>query len=183
MRWWRWCRGAFPASRQGFGAGPAAGGLRQTVAYAVELHLPRVWLHEAHIWYAVELDAPRARPPLPSGFRLLRATRADLPLLERLADANVPQAHDRMDDGADLWFVVEANTGEPVFRVWSFYRTAPVTAARGGVLALPPDVRAFARQRSHRVGPFEHVAITPYGEGLAGWLAGSMTRSQWSTGR
>lgn len=208
-------------------------GVRGTLSHALEVIGPRLNLAEMHIWYAVELDRDRPRPPLPPGFRQLRATQEHLPLLERLA-GDVSQGRTRMESGADLWFVIEEGSGDPVFRVWTFYDQAPVYAAPGGILSMPPGVvnledaitsarvrglgiapagyaavfdqvakeragttmvakppeenapqrramekagfRPFARQRFVRRGPYERVLITPYGEGLAAWLAAEMTR-------
>lgn len=113
-------------------------GLRPVLRRAVEEVVPRIWLHEVHVWYVIRLDQERPRPPLPQGCTLQRATADDLPLLEQLPEPDVTGARRRMAEGHELWLVME--DGRPKFRVWTFYGEAPVYAARGGVLPLRPDV-------------------------------------------
>lgn len=72
-----------------------------------------------------------------SGLELIRAGEKDLPLLNELPTMSEHAARRRMEAGNDLWLVLKGS--QPVFACWIFHRSVPVTATRGGFLALPPD--------------------------------------------
>jgi ribosomal protein S18 acetylase RimI-like enzyme len=94
---------------------------------------------EAHIWLALDLGGARPGRALPDGLVLRRGRDRDLAAVEQLPDAGPVSALRRqLRAGHQLWIVT---TGERVaFACWLQRDTAPVFAARGGTLRLPPGV-------------------------------------------
>jgi ribosomal protein S18 acetylase RimI-like enzyme len=94
---------------------------------------------EAHVWLALRLNAERPRRELPDDMRLRRAQDADLALVEQLPDAAAAAVLRReLRPGHELWIVP---AGERVaFACWLHLEEAPVFAASGGSLRLPPGV-------------------------------------------
>jgi GNAT superfamily N-acetyltransferase len=114
--------------------GPA--GVARIAAYRVRR---LVVVDETHIWLALELGRKRPRRELAEGFVLRRASEADLGAVERLPDVGSAAALRReLARGHDLWLV--AAGGRVAFACWVHHEEAPVFAARGRVLRLPPGV-------------------------------------------
>jgi RimJ/RimL family protein N-acetyltransferase len=102
--------------------------------------LRRVRLHEAHVWYALDLNGERPRRDLPEGLELRRAaTDAELAAIERLPGADpVAILRRGIAGGHELWMVADGD--RPAFACWLQYRRAPLYAARGGSFELPADM-------------------------------------------
>ncbi|MBI3491891.1 MAG: GNAT family N-acetyltransferase [Acidobacteria bacterium] len=112
-----------------------AGTATRVVALAGRSISHALYLQERHVWYALDLTAPRASVDLPDGYALSRARAADLPLLEQLPTIGGHEAAQRHRAGADLWLV---RAGErPAFACWVFRDRTPVLAAPRGWLPLP----------------------------------------------
>ena len=94
-----------------------------------------LYLKEAHHWYELDLKAERPHREIPEGFRLVRATEEELPLLDTLPTVKLREGERRLGDGASLWLVMEGDRA--AFACWTFYDRMPVHAAKGGVLQLP----------------------------------------------
>jgi acetyltransferase (GNAT) family protein len=99
---------------------------------------PFLVIDESHVWYRLNLTALPAPKPLPEGTRLHELTDADVPQLEKLPTIGPDEAHARLADGARAWLVLEGS--EPLFACWVFRDSAPVLAADGGRLSLPPNI-------------------------------------------
>jgi predicted GNAT family acetyltransferase len=93
------------------------------------------YLKEAHHWYELDLKAERPRREIPEGFRLVKATERELPLLDSLPTVKLREGERRLGQGASLWLVMEGDRA--AFACWTFYERMPVHAASGGVLELP----------------------------------------------
>lgn len=112
-------------------------GLRGAAARAGELALARVVLHEQHVWYELDLVAARPRRPLAEGLELRRLPPGgDVSAYEAIQPLGAKGvAAYRACDGT-AWVVTEDES--PIFGCWTFPARAPVMAAPGGVLELPP---------------------------------------------
>jgi ribosomal protein S18 acetylase RimI-like enzyme len=113
------------------------GALRRAARLITRTIAQAVYVDERHIWYALALDPPPSADPLPDGFRLRRADRADAARLEDLPTIGRAEAIRRLDEGAELWLVERAEGA--ALACWIFHGRTPVLAARGGWLDLPPD--------------------------------------------
>ena len=131
------------------------------------------YMHERHVWYRLDLKAPRPHIGLPAGIELVRAELADLGLLEQLETIGFVEARMRLAAGAELWIAHEA--GQAAFSCWIFYDRAPVLAAPGGWLTMPEgtacleDSVASARYRGRGIAPavWSGVADALLREGMA----------------
>ena len=121
------------------------GGLRHAGSRAAEA---AGYLRETHIWYELDLTRARPRREMPAGLELIVARPENVGLLDELPRQpygpggfylpTVRQAEERLADGAVLWLVVESQ--RPAFACWIFPQRAPLLAAPGGWLELPPGV-------------------------------------------
>lgn len=135
---------------------------RKGLAATVRVGLVRIahllYLREQHVWYRLDLTAPRPGLPLAPGLELRWPGAEALEgLAARGAPFDVYEAHRLLDGGAVLWTVEAA--GEPVFVCWTYTERAPLFAAPGRTIALPEGVvcqdaswTAPAR-RGARIGP------------------------------
>ena len=124
--------------------------------------VPRLFRYESHVWYERSLVAadPVAWPPglalVPGG----PATWQTLELLDTVGDA---EAWRRLANGTQWWLVEQ--DGQPVFSCWIFHGSAPVQAAPGHRLPLPPDTVVLedsvtaAAVRGRGVAPLAWSAI------------------------
>jgi ribosomal protein S18 acetylase RimI-like enzyme len=110
------------------------------VAVIAARRLRRIFFaDEAHIWLALRLAAERPRRDLPDGMVLRRGQDADLALVEQLPDAAAAAVLRReLRPGHELWIVPAG--GRVAFACWLHLEEAPVFAAPGGILGLPPGV-------------------------------------------
>jgi ribosomal protein S18 acetylase RimI-like enzyme len=116
-------------------------GVRGSVRVAAS-HLGRLaYLHEAHVWYRLELPGDLQPIGLPPGVDVLRATPADLHLLDELPTIGALAARRRLGDGAELWIAHQG--GRAAFSCWIYRRKTPALAARQGWLDLPPRTVAL----------------------------------------
>jgi ribosomal protein S18 acetylase RimI-like enzyme len=96
----------------------------------------RVHLSESHVWYGLELGAPRPRWQLDEGLVLRRAGEHDLDAVSALPDAGSQLAlAAALEEGHHLWLVEEGGTA--AFCCWTHWDRAPVAAAPDGWLDLP----------------------------------------------
>jgi GNAT superfamily N-acetyltransferase len=136
-------------------------GLADTAKLATER---AVFMHEAHIWYELDLTRPQPRREMPEGLELVEGGEEHLPLLEQLPSLSREEARDRAERGASLWFVL--NAGRPAFACWTFPHSAPALAARTGWLALPEGVHCLEDSvtspdfRGRGVAPAAWTAVT-----------------------
>lgn len=101
----------------------------------------RVFLRESHIWYKLDLNGDRRRREMPDGVALRTGGRGDIDDLNGIPGQPGPvDAHNQLDDGAELYLIVDEATGARAFACWIFHRHTPVIAARGGWLDLPEQV-------------------------------------------
>ena len=111
---------------------------------------------EEHVWYQLDLAGERPRRELPEDVRLDRA--GD----DRLAGAvemgqRIDEIRARRAAGNDLWLAED--DGGPLFRCWIYRGRAPVLAAPGGWLELPPgtvcleDSATTPRARGRGIAP------------------------------
>jgi GNAT superfamily N-acetyltransferase len=133
-------------------------GFAETVSRASRLALSEFYRRETHVWYELDLAGERADRDSPEGMRLLRAERADLPLIEQLPSIGLGEASRRYRDGVILWLVLDGR--HVAFACWIFFDEMPVYAAKGGALRLPPGV----------VGLEDSVTSAAHrGRGVAPW--------------
>jgi ribosomal protein S18 acetylase RimI-like enzyme len=111
---------------------------RHGVAGATRRLLGRLSRRESHVWYRLEVGAPRPRIDLLEGLQLRRGTRSELSSVSSLYALTLDEGFERFDAGAELWLVVDAAL-LVVFACWIYHRLTPALAAPGGLLALPPD--------------------------------------------
>jgi ribosomal protein S18 acetylase RimI-like enzyme len=105
------------------------------VKHAAGLAREALVAHEEHIVYELLLAGERPHVRLPEGLELVRATEAQLPLLERIPATGPQVARRWLAAGNALWFVLEGDT--PAFSCWTFPRALPAAAAPHGELVLP----------------------------------------------
>jgi len=101
---------------------------------------PHLYLSDEHLWFERDLDLDLdldPAPPLPEGLVLVPGTAAHFAVLEELHSVGVNEAQRRLDRGAQWWLVFDGD--QPLFSCWVFRDWAPVLAAPGGRLALPPN--------------------------------------------
>jgi GNAT superfamily N-acetyltransferase len=113
-------------------------GLADTAKLAKER---AVFLHEAHIWYELDLTRDRPRREMPEGLALVEGGADQMHLLEQLPSLSQEEAHDRAERGASLWFVLA--DARPAFACWTFPRSAPALAAPTGWFSLPERVHCL----------------------------------------
>src|SRR6267154_1262364 len=65
------------------------------------------YVHERHLWYALDLTAVQTPAALPDGFELFRAGPDDHTRLEELKTVGGHEASERYAAGAELWLVRE----------------------------------------------------------------------------
>jgi RimJ/RimL family protein N-acetyltransferase len=136
------------------------GGLASTVARKAR---ERVAFSESHVWYELDLTAPRETRVLEEGLILRPGREADLALLEQLDTVWPERARRRLQDGNDWWLVLDQ--GAPLFSCWIFRERAPVLAAPQGELALPAgcvcleDSVTSAAARGRGIAPAAWSAI------------------------
>jgi GNAT superfamily N-acetyltransferase len=98
-----------------------------------------VSMREQHVWYRLMVgDSSRPRVALGCDLTLVRAGIDDLWLLEQLPAVGAFKARLRLASRAQLWLVRDGDRA--AFSCWTFAERAPVLAARGGWLGLPPAV-------------------------------------------
>ena len=114
-------------------------GPRAAAALVADHARRRVWIDESHVWYVLDLTAPRPRRELPEDLTLRRDDREHVDRLADLETLGPDAARRRLDDGARLWLALDAE-GAGAFACWNFFGAAPVFAARGGALRLPQGV-------------------------------------------
>lgn len=95
-----------------------------------------VYLDETHIWYSLEIgtELPRELPP---GCELRSDRGGDAAPAGPLGEP-ASAAEARFSAGGERWRVREGS--EVAFRCWTFPSLAPMIAASGGWLELPPGV-------------------------------------------
>src|SRR4051794_19179421 len=113
-------------------------GLADTAKLATER---AVFLHEAHIWYELDLTRGRPRRAMPEGLELVEGGTEQMALLEQLPSLSHEEALKRAERGASLWFVL--GDERPAFACWTFPREAPALAAPTGWFALPDGVHCL----------------------------------------
>jgi len=97
-----------------------------------------------YVWYELLIDSDRPRRELSPGLSLRSGSREDVGLVGQLrsdvyvSSLDAPAVVARLDQGATLWLVTQAD--RLAFACWIFRGSAPVWAARGGVIDLPSDV-------------------------------------------
>jgi hypothetical protein len=102
---------------------------------------------------------------MPEGFELRKGDVADAEHLEGIPGQPGPNgAEQRLQDGAELYLIVESATGARAFACWIFHGHTPVAAARGGRLSLPDDVVCL--EDSGANSDFRGRGLAP-----AGWTA------------
>lgn len=90
---------------------------------------------ERHLWWELDLVAPRKDRPLPEGLRLTELTRAEMHRARDLPYVDAGAADERRAAGGRFWAVLD---GERVlFGVWSFVERMPARAADGGWMPVP----------------------------------------------
>lgn len=115
------------------------------------------------LWYELLIAAERPRHELAPGLALRAAKAEDVHLLDQLpanelvSDMDPSSALRRMEEGATLWLVTEGD--RLAFACWIFRGHAPVWAARGGEIELPPDVVCL--EDSHSSPAFQGRGIAP----------------------
>jgi GNAT superfamily N-acetyltransferase len=120
-------------------------------------------LSEDHLWFVLDADAQRPRPPLAPGLTLIRPASSDLQLLEQLTTVVPRTARARIDAGNDLWLVLEGD--RMLLNMWVFRDRTPTIAVPGGLLALPSDtvcledVEAVPAARGKGIAPAAYAAI------------------------
>ena len=134
-----------------------------------------VYLREEHVWYGLDLLASRTRHELPSGVRLIRAGAADTARVAAFGQ-DPEAARRRHSAGNDLWLALEGD--DPLFCCWTFWGIAPVLAAPGGWLELPPDTVCLedsatspaARGRGIAPGSWSAIAEILAAEGVTAMI-------------
>jgi RimJ/RimL family protein N-acetyltransferase len=97
-----------------------------------------LFMREAHMWYALDLNGDRPRREFPDGFALRRGTVEDTPALADVTNQPSPEQAREYLDFSEL-YIVEGGGGIS-FACWIHPTKAPVLTAPGGWLALPEDV-------------------------------------------
>ena len=144
-------------ARRGLRRFGVAGSIRRLASSAGASLSRALYVHERHVWYALDLTAPVSQAACSSGFDLVQATVDDVALLEELPTIGVSEARERQAAGAVLWLVREGP--QVAFACWIFRGRTPVFAARRGWLSLP----------AHTVCLEDSVTSPAYrGRGLAG---------------
>jgi hypothetical protein len=129
---------AIECMRQGVQRDGLAGSVRRVASFAGRSLRSRVYLRERHIWYGFELARGRRTIALPAGLEVTCNAEDALTLLAQLPTIGQFEAKERLASGAQLWILRDGD--EAVNACWIFRGRAPVLAARGGWLALPPGV-------------------------------------------
>jgi RimJ/RimL family protein N-acetyltransferase len=123
-----------------------------------------VFLHEAHIWYQLDLEREHSRKEMPEGLEFVEASAEQIQLVERLPSLTADEARKRVEDGASMWFVLQE--GRPAFACWTFTRRTPVPTAPTGWVALPDHVDCLEDSvtspdfRGRGVAPAAWTALT-----------------------
>jgi RimJ/RimL family protein N-acetyltransferase len=94
----------------------------------------RVVLNESHVWYELDPTSERPRRVLEDGLVLRRGEVADVAMLADLDTIHGEAARSRLEDGNDLWLVLDGD--QPLFSCWIFRRRSPAVAAPQGELEL-----------------------------------------------
>jgi GNAT superfamily N-acetyltransferase len=137
---------------------------RHGVAGASRRLLGRISRRESHVWYRLELAAPRPKIALLDGLELRRGTPSELGSVSSLYALTLEEGFERLEAGAELWLVVDAAL-LVVFACWIYHRLTPALAAPGGRLVLPPEAVCLedsvtAREyRGRGVAPAAWIAI------------------------
>ena len=97
-----------------------------------------VSLDETHVWYELRLDRDFPVREMPENTELVRATEAQADMLAELDTVSPETARERIRAGHDLWLSLLG--GELAFACWTFNGSAPVLAAPGGWMELPPEI-------------------------------------------
>ena len=122
--------------------------------------------HQTFVWmWSPVRDRDRGLT-LPDGFRLIRASEADLPLLEQL-DTGFDRAAEFLAAGHRLWLLCQGE--RVVYASWTFLGVAPTPAARSGWIALPAG---FVHPEDSTTHP-DHR-----GQGVAGLAGGLIHQAQ-----
>jgi len=127
-----------------------------------------VALSESHLWFVLDLQAERPRPPLAPELTLVRAKDSDRQLLEQLPTLAPSTAAARIAAGNGLWLVLDGD--KLLFNIWAFRGHTPAIAAPGDQLPMPPDVVGFEyaeslpAARGRGIAPAAYAAI---GDALA----------------
>jgi L-amino acid N-acyltransferase YncA len=129
---------AIECLRQGVHRHGLAGSIRCVASFAGRSVKSRVYLHERHTWYALELGGARRTIALPPGLEVTCNPKDALTLLGQLPTIGQFEARERLASGAQLWILREG--GQALYACWIFHGRTPVLAASGGWLALPPGV-------------------------------------------
>jgi RimJ/RimL family protein N-acetyltransferase len=112
-------------------------GVAGTAHKLVERFGAYVYMDESHVWYDLCMDAPPSRPQLQDGLKVTRGDHGDVQLLAGLPTlVSLVEAERRLAAGAQLWLVKDA--GRAAFACWIFTDFAPIVAAPGGRMRLPP---------------------------------------------
>jgi GNAT superfamily N-acetyltransferase len=130
----------------------------------------RVRLRESHIWYVLDLGHTRPRREMPDGFELRRGDHGDVAALDAMdGQPGAREIERRLDEGAELYVMVDSQTEERAFACWIFVGVTPVDAARGGELGLPGDVACLedsATNPEYRGRGLAPAAWTAIADGL-----------------
>lgn len=113
-------------------------GIGSIAKIAAERVRDEVSLDETHVWYELRLDRDFPVREMPENTELVRATESQADLLSELDTVSPETARERMRAGHDLWLSLLG--GELAFACWIFNGSAPVLAAPGGWMELPPEI-------------------------------------------
>ena len=117
-------------------------GLRQTGRLARTAATELVRLDASHLWYVLDVTGGRPRRELPEGVRFAQGGPGDADRLDELDTITPAAARERLAGGADLWMVLD-DEDRLAFACWTYPRSTPTIAARGGWLELPPGVASL----------------------------------------
>ena len=90
--------------------------------------------HQTFLWMWSPAEPREVQGTLPEGFSVVRATEADLPLLDQLG-TNFDRAAEFLAAGHRLWLVHDGDRA--IYSAWTFAGRAPTDAARTGWIELP----------------------------------------------
>jgi L-amino acid N-acyltransferase YncA len=147
-------------------------GVGAAARQSLDLARAHLYLVEEHVWYQLDVAGERPRRELPEEVRLLRAGHDQLAGAVEMGQ-RLEEVRARRAAGNDLWLAEDA--GGPLFRCWIYRRRAPVLAAPGGWLEIPPETVVLedsattprARGRGIAPGAWTAIADSLRDEGLA----------------
>jgi hypothetical protein len=131
-------------------------GVGAAARHSLLLVRDQVYLAEEHVWYELDVAGDRPRRELPDEVRLMRAGDGELAGAVAMGQ-RLEEVRERRAAGNDLWLAED--DGGPLFRCWIYRKRAPVLAAPGGWLELPPgtvcleDSATTPRARGRGIAP------------------------------